>query len=231
MLKNSPGLSTSKGLELHFEVDHKVQNSFRGGLYDISKVWKSFIGGLLSRTPLGADYNILKSGTPLEADYDILKVWKSFIGGLLSRTPLGADYNILKSGTPLEADYDILKIQTFHFEDWTLFEDLVTIFEDYFEGPDEAQTPFKDPGRQNTVHLLKVRSWIPRRNFEGLGLPGTLQNFEGALQSLQLLDEDFKGLQFSLGAIIFSRFDVFCWIEKVKSCLLESNQLEQCPNH
>ncbi|GBC10761.1 hypothetical protein RclHR1_09890001 [Rhizophagus clarus] len=77
----------------------------------------------------------------------------------------------VKSGTPLEADYDISKIQTFYFEDWTLFkEDLVTIFEDYFEGPDEARTSFKDPGRQNTVHLSKVRGWIPRRNFEGLRL-------------------------------------------------------------
>ncbi|GBB87818.1 hypothetical protein RclHR1_01430027 [Rhizophagus clarus] len=177
----------------------QVRNSFRGGLYDISKVWKSFIGGLLSRT-------LIQSGP-----------W--------SGTPLGADYDISKSRTPLEADYDISK--TFHFEDWTLFEDLVTIFEDYFEGPDEAQTPFKDPGRRNTVHLSKVCGWIPRRNFEGLGLPGMLQNFEG----LQLLDEDFEGLRFSLGAIIFSRFDTFCWIEKVKSCLLESNQLEQCPNH
>ncbi|GBC08844.1 hypothetical protein RclHR1_08410017 [Rhizophagus clarus] len=77
-----------------------------------------------------------------------------------------------RSRTSLGADYDILKIQTFHFEDWTLFEDLVTIFEDYFE--DEAQTPFKDPGHQNTVHLLKVCGWIPKRNFEGLGLPGML---------------------------------------------------------
>ncbi|GBB85778.1 hypothetical protein RclHR1_12220001, partial [Rhizophagus clarus] len=73
----------------------------------------------------------------------------------------------------------------------------------------------------------KVCSWISRRNFEGLELPGTLQNFEG----LQLLDEDFEGLRFSLEAIIFSRFDAFYWIEKVKSCLLESNQLEQYPNH
>ncbi|GBC09142.1 hypothetical protein RclHR1_08630001, partial [Rhizophagus clarus] len=90
-----------------------------------------------------------------------LRVWNSFRGGL----------------------YDILKIQTFHFEDWTLFEDLVTIFEDYFEDSDEVRTPFKDPGRQNTVHLSKVCGWIPRKNFEGLGLPGTLQNFEGALRS------------------------------------------------
>ncbi|GBB92562.1 hypothetical protein RclHR1_20230003 [Rhizophagus clarus] len=150
MLNNSSGLSISKvqkpksgtpfrgGLlspELHFEADHfkfqnsisrqttlRVQNSFRGGLYDISKVWKSFIGGLLSGR-CGLSYFE-------EADYDISK-----------------------SGTPLEADYDISKIQTFHFEDWTLFEDLVTIFEDYFEGPDKAQTSFKDPGRRNTVHL------------------------------------------------------------------------------
>ncbi|GES79977.1 hypothetical protein RCL_jg22938.t1 [Rhizophagus clarus] len=92
---------------------------------------------------------------------------------------------IVKSGTPLEADYDILKIQMFHFKDWTLFEDLVTIFEDYFEGPDKARTPFK--GQRS-------------------GLSGMLQNFEG----LRLLDEDFKSLQFSLGAIIFSRFDAFC---------------------
>ncbi|GBC04055.1 hypothetical protein RclHR1_05490018 [Rhizophagus clarus] len=160
--------------------------------------------------------------TPLEADYMIFR---------RCRTPLGADYDILKSGTPLEADYDISKIQTFHFEDWTLFEDkafdlfflfyltnvneclltsifsfldLVTIFEDYFEGPDEAQTPFK-----------------------GLGLPETLRNFKG----LRLLDEDFEGLRFSLGTIIFSHFDAFCWIKKVKSCLLESNQLEQYLNH
>ncbi|GES93908.1 hypothetical protein RCL_jg27370.t1 [Rhizophagus clarus] len=102
-------------------------------------------------------------------------VWKSFIGGLLSgRSGLsyfeGTDYDISKSRTPLEADYDISKIQTFYFEDWTLFKDLVTIFKDYFEGPDEAWTPFKDPER--------------------LGLPGILQNFEG----LWLLDEDFEGL-------------------------------------
>ncbi|GES84430.1 hypothetical protein RCL_jg22795.t1 [Rhizophagus clarus] len=108
---------------------------------------------------------------------------------LMSRTSLGADYDISKSRTPLEAEYDISKIQTFHFKDWTLF-----------EGPDEAQTPFKDPGRRNTVHLSKVRDWIPRRNFEGLGLPGMLQNFKG----LWLLDENFENLQFSLGAIIFS---------------------------
>ncbi|GET02620.1 CENP-B homolog protein 2-like [Rhizophagus clarus] len=160
-----------KSLELHFEADHfksqnsisrrttlRVRNSFRGGLYDISKVWKSFIGGLLSERS-GPNY------------------FK------------GADYDISKSRTPLEADYDISK--TFHFEDWTLFEDLVTIFEDYFEGPDEAQTPFKDPGRRNTVYLLKVCGWIPRRNFEGLGLPEMLQNFEG----LRLLDEDFEDLR------------------------------------
>ncbi|GES85947.1 hypothetical protein GLOIN_2v1786037 [Rhizophagus clarus] len=122
-----------------------------------------------------------------------------------SRTPLGADYDISKYGTPLEANYDILKIQTFHFEDWILFEDLVTIFEDYFEGPDEAWTSFKDPGRQNTVHLSKVCGWIPRRNFKGLGLSRKLRNFKG----LQLLDEDFEGLWFSLGAIIFSHFDTF----------------------
>ncbi|GBB98897.1 hypothetical protein RclHR1_33560003 [Rhizophagus clarus] len=78
-----------------------VWNSFRGGLYDISKVQKSFIGGLLSGTSLEADYDILKSGTPLEVNYDISK--------------------------------------TFHFEDWTLFEDPVTIFEDYFEGPDKPR--------------------------------------------------------------------------------------------
>ncbi|GBC06608.1 hypothetical protein RclHR1_06960006 [Rhizophagus clarus] len=108
----------------------------------------------------------------------------------------GRLYDISKSGTPLEADYDISKIQMFHFEDWTLFEDLVTIFKDYF----------KDPGRRNTVHLLKVCGWIPRRNFEDLGLFGTLQNFKG----LQLLDKDFEGLRFSLEEIIFSRFDVFC---------------------
>ncbi|GBB93826.1 hypothetical protein RclHR1_22390001 [Rhizophagus clarus] len=105
--------------------------------------------------------------------------------------------------TPLEADYDISKIQTFHFEDWTLFE--LIIFEDYFEGSDKARTSFKDPGCRNTVHLSKVCGWIPRRNFEGLGLPGILRNFE----DLRLLDEDFEGLRFSLGAIIFSRFDVF----------------------
>ncbi|GBC03705.1 hypothetical protein RclHR1_05280001 [Rhizophagus clarus] len=87
-----------------------VQNSFKGGLYDILKVWKSFIGRLLSG----------RSG---------LSYFE-------------------------KADYDISK--TFHFEDWTLFEDLVTIFKDYFEGPDEAQTPFKDPGRRNTVHLSKI---------------------------------------------------------------------------
>ncbi|GBB95022.1 hypothetical protein RclHR1_24620001 [Rhizophagus clarus] len=75
-----------------------------------------------------------------------------------------------------------------------------------FLGPDEAWTPFKDPGRQNTVYLSKVRGWIPRRNFEVLGLPGMLRNFEG----LRLLDEDFEGLWFSLGAIIFSYFDAFC---------------------
>ncbi|GBC00075.1 hypothetical protein RclHR1_37310001 [Rhizophagus clarus] len=34
---------------LHFEGPKaKVQNSFKSGLYDISKVWKSFIGRLLS---------------------------------------------------------------------------------------------------------------------------------------------------------------------------------------
>ncbi|GBB83903.1 hypothetical protein RclHR1_10570001 [Rhizophagus clarus] len=139
-------------------MDHfKSRTPFRGR----PLIWNSFRGEL----------------------YDISKVQKSFIGRLLSKTPLGADYNISKSGTSLKVDYDISKIQTFHFKDWTLFEDLVTIFEDYFEGPDEAQTPFKDPGRQNTVHLSKVRGWISRRNFEGLGLPGMLQNFEGALRS------------------------------------------------
>ncbi|GBB94962.1 hypothetical protein RclHR1_24500001 [Rhizophagus clarus] len=110
--------------------------------------------------------SFFRPGTPLQ-------------GGSLSGIPLRADYNISKFGTPLEVDHDISK--TFHFEDWTLFKDLVTIFKDYFE--DEA--------------------WIP---FKGLGLSRTLQNFEG----LQLLDQDFEGLQFSLEAIIFSRFDVFC---------------------
>ncbi|GBC05865.1 hypothetical protein RclHR1_06480015 [Rhizophagus clarus] len=124
MLKNSPGLFTSKGPELHFEADHfksqnsisrrttlrvlelhfeadhfkspelhlrqttlsrLVWNSFRDGLYDISK----------------ADY------CPEEVDRVISK----------SGTPLGADYDILKSETPLEVDYDISKIQTFHFKD------------------------------------------------------------------------------------------------------------------
>ncbi|GBC10790.1 hypothetical protein RclHR1_09900005 [Rhizophagus clarus] len=148
-------------LELHFEADYfkswnsisrqttlRVQNSFKGRLYDILKVWKK---------------------------------WTELFR--MSRTSLGADYDISKSRTPLEAEYDISKIQTFHFKDWTLFEELVTIFKDYFESPDEAQTPFKDPGRRNTVHLSKVRDWIPRRNFEGLGLPGMLQNFKGALRS------------------------------------------------
>ncbi|GBB94624.1 hypothetical protein RclHR1_23900001, partial [Rhizophagus clarus] len=94
-----------------------------------------FQGGLLS-PELHSRWTTLSPELHFEVDYiyDISKVRKFFIGGLLSGTPLGADY-------------DILKIQTFHFEDWTLFEDLVTIFEDYFEGPDEAQTPFKDPGR------------------------------------------------------------------------------------
>ncbi|GBB94566.1 hypothetical protein RclHR1_23800004 [Rhizophagus clarus] len=101
------GLEAKDQNSISRQTTLRVQNSFRGGLYDISKVQKSFIGGLLSGTPLGADYDISKSGTPLEADYDILK------------------------------------IQMFHFKDWTLFEDLVTIFEDYFEGPDKARTPFK----------------------------------------------------------------------------------------
>ncbi|GES75749.1 hypothetical protein RCL_jg12874.t1 [Rhizophagus clarus] len=51
--------------------------------------------------------------------------------------------------TPLEADYDISK---------TLFEDLVTIFEDYFKGSDEAQTPFKDPGQE----ISKVWGFLKR---------------------------------------------------------------------
>ncbi|GBB92266.1 hypothetical protein RclHR1_19920002 [Rhizophagus clarus] len=84
--------------------------------------------------------------------YNILKVWKSIIGRLLTgRSKL------------------------------SYFKDLVTIFKDYFEGPDEAWTPFKNPGCRNTVHLSKVWGWIPRRNFKGLGLPGTLRNFEDAL--------------------------------------------------
>ncbi|GBB93449.1 hypothetical protein RclHR1_21760001 [Rhizophagus clarus] len=60
----------------------------------------------------------------------------------------------LQSRTPLEADFNISKIQTFHFKDWTLFEDLVIIFEDYFEGPDEAQTPFKDNSSLSNFFLL-----------------------------------------------------------------------------
>ncbi|GBB95304.1 hypothetical protein RclHR1_25090001, partial [Rhizophagus clarus] len=170
---------------LHFEGSRtpfrgellQVQNSFRGGLYDILKVQKSFIGRLLS----------------VRSESNYFEIWNS-----------NSKWTV--SGTPLEVDYDISKIQTFHFEDWILFE---------------------DPGRRNTIYLLKVRGWIPRRNFEGLGLPGTLRNFEG----LHLLNEDFEGLRFSLGATIFSRFDAFCWIEKVKSCLLKSNQLEQYSNH
>ncbi|GBB93002.1 hypothetical protein RclHR1_20990006 [Rhizophagus clarus] len=130
-----------------------VWNSFRSGLYDISKVWKFFIDGLLSRRS-GSSY---------------FKVQNSNSKWTVSRTSLGADYDISKSGTSLEADYNISKIQTFHFEDWTLFEDLVTIFENYFESPDKAQTPFKDPERRNTVHLSKVHGWIPRRNFKVWG--------------------------------------------------------------
>ncbi|GES93229.1 hypothetical protein RCL_jg1279.t1 [Rhizophagus clarus] len=38
----------------------------------------------------------------------------------------------------------------------------------------------------------KVRGWILRRNFEGLGFPGILRNFK----NLWLLDEDFEGLWF-----------------------------------
>ncbi|GBC05845.1 hypothetical protein RclHR1_06470008 [Rhizophagus clarus] len=56
----------------------------------------------------------------------------------------------LKSGT-------LIRSEPVPDETWALF-----------EGPDEAQTSFKDPGRQNTVHLSKVRGWISRRNFEGL---------------------------------------------------------------
>ncbi|GBC04399.1 hypothetical protein RclHR1_05670001 [Rhizophagus clarus] len=158
--------------ELHFEADH----------------FKSL------RTPFEADH--FKSRTPfrgrplsLEVLYRQTTVWKKWTELFRrSRTLIRSG---LWSGTPLGADYDISKRRTMIFrrsrhsifEDWTLFEDLVTIFEDYFEGPDEAQTPFKDPGRRNTVHLSKVCGWIPRRNFEGLGLPGTLRNFEGALRS------------------------------------------------
>ncbi|GBB90418.1 hypothetical protein RclHR1_17370004 [Rhizophagus clarus] len=132
----------------------------------------------------------------------------------------GGLYDILKSRTPLVADYDISKIQTFHFEDWTLFENLVTIFEDYFEDLDEAQISFKDPGRRNTVHLSKVCGWIPRRNFEGLGFPGTLQNFKG----LQLLDEDFEGAVFLImsniegddSSILIQEFNLESTIENLK---------------
>ncbi|GBB92785.1 hypothetical protein RclHR1_20560001 [Rhizophagus clarus] len=134
-----------------------------------------------------------------------------------SGTPLrGSLYDILKvqnfnskrtvSGTPLGADYDISKSRT----------------------PLEADYDISKSRRSlDSIQRSAVCSWIPRRNFEGLGLPRKLQNFEG----LRLLDEDFEGLRFSLGAIIFSCFDAFCWIEKVKSYLLELNQLEQCPNH
>ncbi|GBB89274.1 hypothetical protein RclHR1_15970008 [Rhizophagus clarus] len=184
MLKNSPGLFTSKGPEA------KVQNSFRGGLYDI-----------------------------------------------------------LKFRTPLEADYDILKIQTFHFENWTLFEDLVTIFEDYFEGPDEIlDVEILYISRRSAVGFLKEISkvWGFLERYETLKvlyevpftiflkfLNKTFANisFILFLVGLRLLDEDFEDLWFFLGAIIFSHFDAFCWIEKVKSCLLELNQLEQYPNY
>ncbi|GBC02170.1 hypothetical protein RclHR1_00450005 [Rhizophagus clarus] len=120
MLKNSPGLSTSKGLELHFEADHfKSETPFK---VDHFKSRNS----ISRQTTLRSQNSILRQTT--------LRVQNSF------RVRL----------------YDISKIQTFYFEDWTLFEDLVTIFEDYFEGPDEAQIPFKDPGRQNTVYLSKI---------------------------------------------------------------------------
>ncbi|GBB96480.1 hypothetical protein RclHR1_27650001, partial [Rhizophagus clarus] len=73
-----------------------------------------------------------------EVDRVISKVQTLIRSRPWSGTPLGADYDISKSETLLEADYNISKIQTFHFKNWTLFEDLVTIFKDYFEGPDEA---------------------------------------------------------------------------------------------
>ncbi|GBB96146.1 hypothetical protein RclHR1_26940003 [Rhizophagus clarus] len=60
-----------------------------------------------------------------------LKLRYEFLTYIVQNSFRGGLYDISKSGTPLE-------IQTFHFEDWTLFEDLVTIFEDYFEGSDEA---------------------------------------------------------------------------------------------
>ncbi|GBB90786.1 hypothetical protein RclHR1_17880001 [Rhizophagus clarus] len=129
------------GLELHFKADHFKSRNF------ISSQTTLRFG-----TPFEADH--FKFRTPFQGPevlYRRTTVWKKWTelfrrsGTLIrsrpSRTPLGADYDISKSGTPLEADYNISKIQTFHFEDWTL--DLVIIFEDYFEGPDEAQTPFK----------------------------------------------------------------------------------------
>ncbi|GBB92693.1 hypothetical protein RclHR1_20420003 [Rhizophagus clarus] len=47
-----------------------VWNSFRGRLYDISKVWKKWTELFQrSRTSLRADYDISKSRTPLEVNY------------------------------------------------------------------------------------------------------------------------------------------------------------------
>ncbi|GBB93930.1 hypothetical protein RclHR1_22580001 [Rhizophagus clarus] len=111
----------------------------------------------LFRNCLFAAPSLFRGGPlSLKVLYRQTTVWKKWTKLFRrSGTPLEVDNDILKSRTPLEVNYDISKIQTFHFEDWTLFKDLVTIFEDYFEGPDKAQTPFKDPGRQNTVHLSK----------------------------------------------------------------------------
>ncbi|GBC10789.1 hypothetical protein RclHR1_09900004 [Rhizophagus clarus] len=80
------------------------------------------------------------------------------------------------------------------------------IFEDYFEGqtkPDFIQRSWS----RNTVHLSKVCGWIPRRNFEGLGLPG-IYKLEGLYEVpftifLKFLNKTFANISFILFLVVY----------------------------
>ncbi|GBB88403.1 hypothetical protein RclHR1_14990004 [Rhizophagus clarus] len=77
-LSETPFRNRLLSLELHFEAnqfksetpfrDKPIQNSIRGGLLRKKNDFFLYFSEM-SRTPLGANYDILKSRTPLETDY------------------------------------------------------------------------------------------------------------------------------------------------------------------
>ncbi|GBB84783.1 hypothetical protein RclHR1_11350009 [Rhizophagus clarus] len=102
-------------LKLHFETDHCPELHFEAD--DCPELYFEtdhcpelyFERTIKSRTPLGADYDISKSGTSLEADYCNLKKWTKLFRR--SRTLIRSGPCFLSFLGLEEADHGISKVQ------------------------------------------------------------------------------------------------------------------------